>query len=351
MKPICKPFATALAALLALSAARAAVPIAWTNAPGMPPHMPPPVPHGSTVELSVTLRGYTSPPIVPGADVRLWYQTNGMGATWFSAPATISGNVITSTFGPGQDTGADRVSLFFGAPSNVFASAVLRLTHAPGFTPAAIELPRQTLDFSAIELRNISALTNGWSFGSATDLTPATNYTDRALSSFAATGTVFRSASYGTPTRWTDATGCVWEVTLDNAPWMDEGKTLAYTNDEFGARWEWGCLDMLEYSSGMWSYACGDRLASFVTTGPADASVLVMHDVSSDPPLADITLVRIPLTNLVGRVALTNDVTDAIREHSLGGIWDGEVWWTPVMLPGGCLTYQATTNVNMEANQ
>ena len=44
------------------------------------------------------------------------------------------------------------------------------------------------------------------------------------------------------------------------------------------------------------------------------------------------------------------DVTAAIREQSLGGIWDEElqVWWTPVMR-NGSLTYQATTNVNLNA--
>ena len=44
------------------------------------------------------------------------------------------------------------------------------------------------------------------------------------------------------------------------------------------------------------------------------------------------------------------DVTAAIREQSLGGIWDEtlQVWWTPVM-SNGSLTYQATTNVNLNA--
>ena len=134
MKPHYKTLATALAAALQL-AAIAAVPVAWTNSPGMPPYPIKPVPHGSTVDLAVTLKGYTTPPIADGADVRLWYQTNGMGSAWWSAPATFDGSTITASFGPAQDCGADRVSLFFGAPSNVFASAVLRLTHAPGFTP------------------------------------------------------------------------------------------------------------------------------------------------------------------------------------------------------------------------
>ena len=164
MKPHYKTLTTALAAALQL-AAIAAVPVAWTNSPGMPPYPIKPVPHGSTVDLAVTLKGYTTPPIADGADVRLWYQTNGMGQAWWSAPATFDGNTITASFGPAQDCGADRVSLFFGAPSNVFASAVLRLTHAPGFAPASLPLPTPVLDFGAVELRNLHALTNGWSFG------------------------------------------------------------------------------------------------------------------------------------------------------------------------------------------
>ncbi len=43
-------------------------------------------------------------------------------------------------------------------------------------------------------------------------------------------------------------------------------------------------------------------------------------------------------------------VDDEIRSLSLGGIWDEalQVWWTPVMR-NGSLTYQATTNVNLNA--
>ena len=163
MKTLCTSIAIALATAFASSAA---VPISWTATPASPPYAPPPVPHGSAVEFAVTLKGFTTPPIAPGADVRLWYQTNGMGSAWFSAPASLSSNVVTASWGPEQDCGADRYALFFGAPSNVFASAVLRLTHAPGFAPARLPLPVQYLDFSTVELRNVHALTNGWSFGS-----------------------------------------------------------------------------------------------------------------------------------------------------------------------------------------
>ena len=47
-------------------------------------------------------------------------------------------------------------------------------------------------------------------------------------------------------------------------------------------------------------------------------------------------------------VATPETVTNIVRDISLGGIWDAEleVWWTPVM-SNGALTYQATTNVNL----
>lgn len=51
-------------------------------------------------------------------------------------------------------------------------------------------------------------------------------------------------------------------------------------------------------------------------------------------------------------VVTPEDVTAAIREQSLGGIWDEalQVWWTPVM-DNGLLTYQATTNVNLNVEE
>ena len=51
-------------------------------------------------------------------------------------------------------------------------------------------------------------------------------------------------------------------------------------------------------------------------------------------------------------ITARQEVENTIREKSLGGIWDAqlEVWWTPVMV-NGALTYQATTNVNMHAEE
>ena len=58
----------------------------------------------------------------------------------------------------------------------------------------------------------------------------------------------------------------------------------------------------------------------------------------------------IPMTAADIGATTPADVTAAIREQSLGGIWDEslQVWWTPRMR-NGRLNYEATTNVNLNA--
>ena len=140
MKPHYKPLATALAATLQL-AALAAVPLSWDVRPGQPAPVTFDRYHGETIDFSATFRGFGELPFAPGADIRLWFQTNGMGSAWWSVPATIQSNVLSATWSPALDPGADRVSLFFGAPSNAYASAVLRLRHSPGFAPGTMPDP------------------------------------------------------------------------------------------------------------------------------------------------------------------------------------------------------------------
>lgn len=144
----CMILATALAATL-----HAAVPLAWEARPNAPAPASFDRHHGETIDFRCTLTGFDAA-FAPAADIRLWYQTNGMGQAWWSAPATVQSNVITATWSPALDPGADRVSLFFGAPSNIYASAVLRLRHSPGFTPSVLTLPVQRLDFAAVEIAN-----------------------------------------------------------------------------------------------------------------------------------------------------------------------------------------------------
>ena len=122
----------------------ASVPLAWHVTPRNPAPVAFDRHHGETLELRCTFTGFGELPFAQGADIRLWYQTNGMAAAWWSVPASVSSNVLSATFPPSADPGADRLSLFFGAPSNAYASAVLRLRHSPGFTPNIIPPPDVT---------------------------------------------------------------------------------------------------------------------------------------------------------------------------------------------------------------
>lgn len=287
-----------LAALCARSLL-AAVPVAWTNSPTTPqPYPLKPVPHGVPVDFRVTLRGYTEPLIAPGADLHLWFQTNGMGKLWWKAPATFDGDTITATFGPAQDTGADRVSLFFGAPSNVFASAVLRLTHSPGFAPGTIPAPETFHESDPVFSAWLATYTPP-----DTSLEPATNYTDRALGEFAATGAVARATVYGTPTRWTDATGLVWEAVNEHfTDWAFSGVPDGYVfwlSDYNGS--------LPGYSWWLEKEGGGEYYQDDFFAGEPDSTELSINI----PNGIIITCTREWVesgTNLVGRVALTNDI-------------------------------------------
>ena len=193
------------------------------------------------------------------------------------------------------------------------------------------------------------------------DLTGATNYTDRALVAFASTGAVARATVYGTPTRWTDTTGCVWEVGLVLGTPVSDTPGAVWLSYEYWPDDDLGKAYMKLNGVGWEQYVnLPEGWTSFTFNGEASKS-----DYSEGTLPYDVTFVRrleVPVTNLVGRVAMTSDlpdvsgyatpadVTAAIREQSLGGIWDRQlgVWWTPVM-EGGALTYQATTNINMTA--
>ena len=134
----------------------AAVPLSWQVTPRNPAPVAFDRHHGETLEFRCVFSGFGELPFGQAADIRLWYQTNGMSAAWWSVPASVSSNVLSATFPPQADPGADRLSLFFGAPSNAYASAVLRLRHSPGFAPNI--LPPPDVTSWAAELAAVRAL-------------------------------------------------------------------------------------------------------------------------------------------------------------------------------------------------
>ena len=119
----------------------ASVPLSWQVTPRNPAPVVFDRHHGETLEFRCVFSGFGELPFGQAADIRLWYQTNGMSAAWWSVPASVSSNVLSATFPPQADPGADRLALFFGAPSNAYASAVLRLRHSPGFAPNVLPAP------------------------------------------------------------------------------------------------------------------------------------------------------------------------------------------------------------------
>ena len=232
------------------------------------------------------------------------------------------------------------------------------------------------------------------------DLTEATNHTRAALSAFASTGTVARAQTYGTENRWVDAAGLVWtyEERLPDSVQIQGVASFPYSGFNGNAH-KWGISEenyvSYELDETRWTYYNANS-GVWICVSPIATGA---NTVTLDSPFGGSSTTLIYsgygwASNLVGRVALTNDIPatlpesdptvpswakavtkpsyswneitgkpqvvdetgaaaiaeTVVREKSLGGIWDTqlEVWWTPVMR-NGALTYQATTNVNLNA--
>ena len=103
---------------------------------------------GATYDLEATLQSRGKPLAVSG-DPQLFWQTNGMGSAWWSAPATVSGNVLRATWTPACDVGARVYNCFIGITGTVYNAAFqLRLRPSPGAVPNLIEQPPRILDLA-----------------------------------------------------------------------------------------------------------------------------------------------------------------------------------------------------------
>lgn len=138
----------------AATAALGAVPIRWTvetsrAAPAVFEQY-----QGTSLDLEAALTAYGRPLGIEG-DAMLYWQTNGMGSAYWSAPASVSGNVLRATWTPAMDVGARDYGCFIGIPGSVYSAAFrLRLRPSPGADPNALPLPVPRIDFAAIEVDN-----------------------------------------------------------------------------------------------------------------------------------------------------------------------------------------------------
>ena len=155
----------------------AAEPLCWERTPNRPSPAQFDTFHGQSLDFRCTFTGFGALPFGPGAisvsgasAPFLYYQTNGMGAAWWSLPATVSSNVLAATFPPSADPGAERISVFFGAPSNAYAAAQVRFRNSPGPRPNVLP-PPDTIDW----LSQLTSATNSLSIDLLASLTSATN--------------------------------------------------------------------------------------------------------------------------------------------------------------------------------
>ena len=115
-------------------------PLRWTRTPANASPAAFTTYHGQSLDLECTFKGFGALPF-EGEDVHLYWQTNGMDEAWWSMPATVASNTVSATFSPVNDTGADRMTFFFGVPGNAYAAAIVRFLPSPDFAPSTMPPP------------------------------------------------------------------------------------------------------------------------------------------------------------------------------------------------------------------
>ena len=161
------------AAMALQGVCKGGVPLEWTRRPDSTTPANFTAHQGETLEFCCTFRGFGKLPFGDGGDVRLYFQTNGMGEAWWSAPATVSSNEVRAVWGPEMDVGASRWVFFFGTPGVVYSSAIVRLVPSPGFAPGTLPPPAVFTDAVAAVVTNETTV--GWRWELHPDFVSATD--------------------------------------------------------------------------------------------------------------------------------------------------------------------------------
>ena len=383
----------------------AAVPCEWIATPRTPSPAAFDRFHGETIDFRCTFTGFGALPFAEGADVRLWYQTNGMGAAWWSIPATVSNNVLAATFTPSADPGAERLTIFFGAPSNAYAAAQVRFRNSPGATPNHLD-PPSVLDWRAELAAAMNAVYTKAEadariaeLAPRTSLEPATNYTD-ALEAKITSGAIRADevnwAAWANNAGNADTAGSADTASalngdgaqsrsadqifaqLDAASHITTNDVCAIvTNEvsEYTTNDTWICNNPTGESWAPEWNGTGWRMPVVEILLPEDATSYTLKDEQSpEPGQGDYIFTRIASSkrNAIG-LAKRSDITNIVDKayvESLGiesGVseatvtnvvrsvayavndymWDGDVCWRRQMLKGGYLEYVAVTNIDV----
>ena len=171
-----------LASLLACASLPAAVPLSWTVETTRAQPATFEAYQGETLTFEAALQSRGQPLEAP-LNYSFFWQTNGMGSTYWEAPCSrgtaersetaegrdipvAASNVLFATWLPSYDVGAKVYNCFIGSPSNIYHAAFqLRLRPSPGATPNALPLPTPVIDFAKVRVLNPP-----WSGGAARPL-------------------------------------------------------------------------------------------------------------------------------------------------------------------------------------
>ena len=116
---------------------------------------------GESADLKATLKLYgRAVAIEDSATASLYWQTNGMGSAWWQSAATVTTDgVVSATWTPAMDVGADLYRWHIGvanaASATVYrAFGAFRMQGSPGATPNVLDLPTRWIDFNAVTVSN-----------------------------------------------------------------------------------------------------------------------------------------------------------------------------------------------------
>ena len=318
MKPPCKPPAIALAAILQLftihsylSTAFGGIPTEWTVRIGPRSAVyQAERRHGDALDLKASLV-YNGQPLAYTGPARLYAQTNGMGAAWWDlAPCTVTSNVLKAVWLPAFDTGADVVDLFLGGPSNYQAAARIRFLPSPGSEPNALPLPVPVLDFATVTITNSP-------FATFEDLATATNE-------------VLQAALRAAPSQISDGTNAIDAArnvyTIYKDAWRTADGSNIFTNR--AGSLDWYSIYQNEYEGSLapagyvaWaedamSYVGQEGPGWYFNLSDYGGPESVYPGGTNATELGGAALVRGDWPVPVGRVALTNDISQAISTNN-----------------------------------
>lgn len=146
---------TTLALIALASALQAAVPYAWNVETTRAQPVMIDLYRGESIELKATILNRGAALDVSGSEPQLYWQTNGMGNAYWSAPASATSNVLHAVWSATNDVGAASYNCFIGSSSGSYRAAFrLRMIAAPGHAPNTLAMPPKTLDFSTVTVLN-----------------------------------------------------------------------------------------------------------------------------------------------------------------------------------------------------